>query len=39
MSRNAEEVHAEFKKCPNGMFRLVKRLDIDSNEVEGGKCM
>ena len=29
----------EFKNCPNGMFRLVKGLNTDSREVEGGRCM
>ena len=28
-----------MKKCPNGMFRLVKGLKTDSNEVEGGRCI
>ena len=25
--------------CPNGMFRLVKGLSINDEEVEGGRCM
>ena len=27
------------KKCPNGMFSLVKGMKTDSKEVEGGRCM
>ena len=29
----------ELQNCQNGMFRLVKGLKTDSNEVEGGRCM
>ena len=28
-----------MKTCPNGMFRLVKELKIDSKDVKGGRCM
>ena len=28
-----------LKNCPNGMCRLVRRLKIDSKEVDGGRCM
>ena len=36
MSWKAEEVFAEFKNCPNGMFRLVRGLRIYHKEVDGG---
>ena len=39
MRENAEEMLAELQNCQNWMFRLVKRLKIDSKEVEGGRCM
>ena len=35
----AEEVLTELENCLNGMFRLVKGLKTDSEEVEGGRCM
>ena len=35
----AEEALTELQHCPNGMFRLVKGLESDSKEVEGGRCM
>ena len=35
----AEEALTELKMCPNGAFRLVKGLKIDSKEIEGGRCM
>ena len=28
--------HSELNTCPNGMFRVVIRLKINSKEVEGG---
>ena len=38
MSEKAEEELTELRKCPNGMFSLVKGLKTDSKEVEGGRC-
>ena len=38
MREKAEEALNEFKKCPNGMFRLVKGLKTDSKEIVGGRC-
>ena len=35
----AVEALTELKDFPNGMFRLVKGLNTDSKEVEGGGCM
>ena len=35
----AEEVLTELQNCQNGMFRLLKGLKTDSNEVEDGRCM
>ena len=39
LSKIAKEVLTEFKNCSNGMFRLAKRLNIDSKEVEGERYM
>ena len=30
---------AEFKNCPDGIFRLVKELKIDNKEFKGGGYM
>ena len=35
----SDEALTELQYCPNGMFRLVKGLESDSKEVEGGRCM
>ena len=29
----------QLENCPNGMFRLIRALEIDSKEVEGKGCM
>ena len=34
-----QQVLTELRNCPNWMFWLIKRLRIDSKEVEGGRCM
>ena len=39
MREKAEEALTGLQNCPNRMFRLLKRLKTDSNEVEGGRCM
>ena len=38
MRWKVEEAITELRKCPNGMFRLVKGLKIDSKQAEGGRC-
>ena len=35
MREKAAKALTEFQNCPNGMFRPVKGLKIDSKEVEG----
>ena len=35
MRKKVEEALAEFKNCPNGMFRLVKGLNTNSKGDEG----
>ena len=39
MRMKAEDQNTDLKSCLSGIFRLVKRLTFDSNEVEGGRCM
>ena len=39
MRDKADEALTELQNYPNGMFRLVRGLMTDSNEVEGGRCM
>ena len=39
MRMNAEQALTELQYSPNGMFRQVKGLKIDSKEVNGGMCM
>ena len=36
VQEKAEEALTELNNCPNWMFRLVKGLNIDSKEVDGG---
>ena len=38
ITEKAEEAFTELKNCPNVMFGLVKGLNIDSKEVERGRC-
>ena len=39
VSEKAVEKLFGWKRCPRGMFRLVKELKTDSIEVEGRRCM
>ena len=39
MTEKAEEALTELQNCPYWMLRLVKGLETDSKEVEGGRCM
>ena len=38
MTLKTEEGLTQLYNCPNGMCRIVIRLKIDSNEVDGGRC-
>ena len=39
MREKAVDALTELQNCPNGMFRLVRILKTDSEEVDGGRCM
>ena len=39
MREKAEKAHTDLQDTPYGMFRPVKGLNTDSNEVEVGRCM
>ena len=39
MREKAEDALTGLKNCPNWMFGLVKGLNTDSKEVEGGRSM
>ena len=39
MREKAEDTLTNLKKCPNGMFRLVRGLKTDSKEVDGGRFL
>ena len=34
-----EEVLTELQRCPYGVFRLVRGLNTDGKDFEGGRCM